>query len=223
MEKGTSKPKLAIFLLIVALMASSLIAVQAYTVNSIPKPSVPEFSLTLTEKPFDVPPSYRIDPYTGGNVTAQAGYRLQNKSIDVAIKNQPFIPYEDSNGNHIDMYYNVRSKGRYQNEWHYYPYWERLLPITASNSNYTVLSFSLESALSPDSQYFFALGDVPAGEQVDFQVQTSIGYYADPSFKTTLSDNAFTGAPSDWSSTQTITVGENTALQILLHRQPRKP
>ncbi len=191
------------------LMVSTLIMLKPAL--GVTKPSVPEFSLTLTEKPFDVPPIYRIDAYTGENVTVQTGYRLQNRSIDVIIKNQPFTPYRDSSGNHIDLYYNVRSKGRFQNEWYYYPYCGRLLPIAASNSNYTVLSFSLESALSSYAQYFFTLGDVPAGGQVDFQVQASIVYYADLLFKTTLSDNAFTGETSEWSSTQTITVGENTA------------
>jgi hypothetical protein len=74
-----------------------------------------------------------------------------------------------------------------------------------------VLSFSLESTLSPDSQYFFGLGDIPAGGEVDFQIQASIGYYADSSFKTTLSDNAFTGEASEWSSTQTFSFSNDTA------------
>jgi hypothetical protein len=200
-------------LLIVVLAVSSLIAIKpARAEASIPKPSVPEFTLKFVEHPYEVPPTTMIDPYTGENVTIQAGYRVQNRSIEVIIKNQPFTPYEDSNGNSIDLYYNVRSKGHYGDNWYYYPYYFRALPIIAMDNDYTILSFGLDG--HKDDQYSFGLGDLSAGSQVDFQVQASIGYYSNPLYEITLEYNVFTGETSGWSNTQTLTVSASSTPEI---------
>jgi hypothetical protein len=179
--------------------------VQASTdANGTPKPAVPEFTLKFVEHPFDVAPITTIDPHTGKNETIQPGYRVQNRSIEVIIKNQPFTPYEDSNGNHINLYYNVSSKGHYENNWYHYPPWWRALPIIAFDNDYTILSFTLD--VYYDDQYAFWLGDISAGGQVDFRVQALIGYYAYPLYDRTLEYNVFTGEASDWSETQTLTI-----------------
>jgi hypothetical protein len=194
-------------LLILILTTSSLIVVKP-THSSITKPSVPEFTLKFVEHSFDVAPTTTIDPYTGKNVTIQAGYRVQNRSIEVIIKNQPFTPYEDSNGNYIDLYYNVSSKGHYENNWYYYPPYLRQLPIIALDNDYTVLSFGLD--VYYNDQYAFWLGDISAGGQVDFQVQALVGYYTYPLYDRTLEYNVFTGETSDWSNTQTLTIPTST-------------
>ncbi len=53
--------------------------------------------------------TYRIDPYSGENMTIQEGHRVQNRFIDLIIKNQPFTVFKDSNGNQIELFYNVSS------------------------------------------------------------------------------------------------------------------
>ena len=71
--------------------------VQASTnINEIPKPSIPEFTLKLVANPYDVPPtnSTKIDPYTGEEtVTIIPGYHVENKLIEITIRNQPFTDY----------------------------------------------------------------------------------------------------------------------------------
>jgi hypothetical protein len=71
-------------------------------------PSVPEFTLKFEAQPYDLPPTYGIDSYTGKNVTIAEGGHVENKSIVVTIKNQP------SSG---DLYYNVRDKGHFEESW----------------------------------------------------------------------------------------------------------
>ena len=128
------------------LAVSSLIMVETASAQSIPKPSVPEFTLTFVDHPYDVPPKYSTDPYTGKNVTTQDGYRAQNRSIEVIIINQPFTPYEDSNGNQIYLFYNVSIKGHYENNWRYFPEYLRKLPLRALDNDYTIVSFWLDKS-----------------------------------------------------------------------------
>jgi hypothetical protein len=189
--------------LLCAIFVLSFVVTMAYAQAA---PTVPEFTLKLVDHPYDVAPTYSIDPYTGKNVTTQAGYHVENQTIDVTIKNQPFTSQRDANGNYTRLYYNFRFKGHYADNWtysptfstpalKYYPYY------AASTSDYTVVSFILGS---------FEFGNVPEGGMVDFQVEALIG-----------SDNQilgsytpwgqgyyfeFSGESSGWSNTQIITI-----------------
>ena len=92
MGKHTQLTAIATLLLIIALMASNLIAVQALTIDDIPKPLTPEFTVKIVAHPYDVPPktTTTIDQYTGKETTTtQPGYHVENKSIEITIKNQP--------------------------------------------------------------------------------------------------------------------------------------
>jgi hypothetical protein len=174
------------------------------------KPSVPEFTVTLVAHPYDVPPTTTttIDQYTGKEiVTTTPGYHVENKSIEITIKNQPFNPYTDAEGHLINLYYNVRFKGHFgQNS-----DWKELYPYEAirngesgtyhqnppqSSSEHTVISFPAE---------------FPDDAVVDFQVQTMEGFYTEWAPFTAIPIIAwrFTGESSDWSNTQTLTIGEN--------------
>jgi hypothetical protein len=80
--------KVSVMTLLLLLAAASLIAVNSSSAQSIPKPSVPEFSVKLVAHPYDVPPktTTTIDQYTGEETTTtQPGYRVENKSIEVTI------------------------------------------------------------------------------------------------------------------------------------------
>ncbi|NLB76189.1 MAG: hypothetical protein GX799_06945 [Crenarchaeota archaeon] len=54
------------------------------------------------------------------------------------IKNQPFTPYQDSNGNWIDLSYVVRSKGHFSDNCS-----ENGLARDSSNYSYTVTTQSV--------------------------------------------------------------------------------
>ena len=189
--------------------------VNASTENSsMLTPLVPEFALKYIDLSYDVPPTYGIDQFTGENVIVEEGRHVDNKSVAFKIENQPFTSYNDSSGNFISLYYNFRFKGHFGDEWKYYPFSES----GGSTHRYSI-SFYWVSDLSPklnasDSEYtdiflglpfLFGVFNPSVGSQVDFQVQALIGYidYAGDGFY------RYSGQRSDWSSTQTVTVGEN--------------
>jgi hypothetical protein len=199
---------------LIALMFSGLILGAIGVVHadsSIPKPSVPEFTVKIVSYPYDVPPTTTttVDPYTGKEtVTTQPGYRVENKSIELIIKNQPFTPHTDTAGHMIDLYYNVRVKGHFAEEC----YWRELYSIdemmregsgarhqgpAQSNSEYTVISCP---------------ADYPDDGKVDFQVQALAGYYTEwwPFALVPIMAWHFTGQLSEWSNTQTICISDGT-------------
>ena len=186
----------------VAVLLTVILAVSALLVAK-PAPalaqSVPEFTLKLEAYPYDVPPKYAIDPYTGKNVTVQEGYHAENKSIVVTIKNQ-LAP--------STLYYNVRSKGHFGDTWteHYtYGLYSTVSLPSQSDSEYTVL---LIPAVYPFTN----------GSRVDFQVEAQLWH----NVEVFISDHPTFPAPyneighyeqrfmmdttSGWSSTQTITI-----------------
>jgi hypothetical protein len=178
----------------------------------IPIPSVPEFTVEFVDKSYDVPPVYGVDQYTGEEVVIRDGYHVIFKTIEVSIKNQPFNPYNDTNGNVIRVYYRIRIKGHFGGSWYYPDYssypqvddtGERVNYIGAfPNSEYSLITYGLVG--NTPGQGFFA------GDQADFQVQAFIGS------QTRVSDGpsqfgeayhyVYTGETSGWSNTQTITV-----------------
>jgi hypothetical protein len=196
-----SKP--AIVILIAVVVLSGLVMVGSVFAQSIPTPSVPEFSIVLVAHPYDVPPvtTTTIDQYTGEEiVTTIPGYHVENKSIEITIKNQPFTPFTHENGYEINLYYNVRSKGHFGDDSNWKELYSRYKdPSSAnpvqSNSEYTVLSVS---------------ADYPDGSKVDFQVEAIVGHYYDelagrpilPLYVLAVDES------SGWSGTQTIAIGE---------------
>jgi len=69
--------KSATLLLITVLVVSSLIIISSASAQSIPKPSVPEFTVASKD---------------------------QNETIIITIKNQPFTSYTDSDGDVVRLY-----------------------------------------------------------------------------------------------------------------------
>jgi len=190
--------KRATLLLITALAVSSLIAANLAIASASQLP-VPEFTLKYVDNSYDVPsydvpPTYGIDPYTGKNVTIREGhhvegYHVENKSIEVWIKNQ------NLSNSSPNLFYNVRYKGHFGEDWTalreripaFSPYW---------NSEYTVVTCS---------------ADYPNHAQLDFQVEAVLGHYYEtynPIFVPFyVKLTAFKiDATSGWSNTQTITL-----------------
>jgi archaellum component FlaG (FlaF/FlaG flagellin family) len=129
-------------LVLVEAMRFGTVQASSFTVDSISKPSVPEFNVTIVSYPYDVPSktTTTIDEYTGKETTTtQPGYHVENKSIEIIIKNQPFTPYNltkytyyyrdfEKNGSidgsytvdnnkTVNFYFNVQVKGHFGENW----------------------------------------------------------------------------------------------------------
>jgi hypothetical protein len=192
----------ATLLLITVLAVSSLIMISVASAQS-----VPEFTLQYVDYSYDVPPktTSTTDPYTNETITTTIpGYHVENKTIQATINN-----------NIGASYYNFRIKGHYESEWRYYPFNPNSslpyflsdsfsVPYQASTSSYTV------AALPP---FFFQ--NVPVGGEVDVQVQALFGDFRAVPYGHVIDvggptyDFYFEGTSSDWSNTQTITIGES--------------
>jgi hypothetical protein len=163
---------------------------------SIPKPSVPEFTVDFFDSSYDVPTTYSTDPYTGETITHE-GYRVENRTIEVKIKNQPYVHSEE-----YKLWYNIRIKGHFEDNWK-----ELYSPegyIQDSGAEYTVRSYG-----SGGSEYGINTLSksivFSAHAEVDFQVEALIGHsHRDAS--TFLSPWVFEGEVSGWSTTQTIII-----------------
>ena len=90
-------------------------AIKPANAQSIPTPSVPEFTAKFVDASYDVAPSSSLNPYTGQNVSVD-GHHVENRTIELIIKNQPFTSYKQ-NGENISFYYNVREKAHYAQNW----------------------------------------------------------------------------------------------------------
>ncbi|MGD0070025.1 MAG: hypothetical protein ABSB71_00485 [Candidatus Bathyarchaeia archaeon] len=203
-----------ILILILAISSLSLIMVKPSFAQTptpspipIPTPSVPEFTVKFVNSSYEVPPSSSINPYTGQNVT-NPSYYVDNESIVITITNQPFVSFIDNiNGSpwNISLFYDVREKGHFAENWTNV-YFTEDMPIE-SGLQYTVLTYPVTHySNAPDS---YTLGDImvqiPAGGQVDFQVEALIGY-SHRIIEMPWNPWVFEGQTSGWSNTQTITI-----------------
>jgi hypothetical protein len=217
--------KHATLFLITVLTVSSLLIVKTVQVSAVlPKPSVPEFTLKYIDNSYDVPPTYGKDPYTGETVMIHAGYHVENKSIEVIIKNQHFTSYLNEDGSLVGLFYNIRFKGHFENWTNYNPDWTTYTYyptgyVYRSDSDYTVVAYGLTGNTSSES-YSRRLIATSAGGQVDFRVEAIIGYstrvndpmvpgipVGDPTDPVPR-HYVFTGETSGWSDTQTVTINK---------------
>jgi ABC-type oligopeptide transport system substrate-binding subunit len=79
----------AVFLF-AALAVASLTTMQVTAAQAIPKPSVPEFTSKYVDHSYDIPPTYGIDQYTGKTVETKQGEHIDNRTVEITIKNEPF-------------------------------------------------------------------------------------------------------------------------------------
>ena len=194
--------KTVVLMLFALLALSSLVMVGSVFAQSVPNPSVPEFTIKIVSAPYDVPPSTTttIDPYTGEKiVTTQPGYHVENETTQIWIKNQPFTAYQiyenDVNWT-INLFYNIRLKGHFSQEWGYYRLYNGSTDGNLRqdyDSEYTVVA--IDSYL-------------PSEGKVDFQIEALIGYEQGivtvPGVPGT--QRIITGESSGWSETQTLTI-----------------
>jgi hypothetical protein len=153
---------------------------------SIPKPSVPEFTVELADHSYIVPSYTSPDPYTGEPITYPS-YTVKNITIDITIKNQPFTPPDSL----TNLYYGVRIKGHFEDSWT-----ERYYITNSTNGNFLRIQSATENTVISIPQ------DYPQG-QVDFQVEAVI---ATAHIFSNTNFGYWTWEASDWSNTQTITI-----------------
>ncbi|MCW4000113.1 MAG: hypothetical protein NWE93_07725 [Candidatus Bathyarchaeota archaeon] len=178
-----------------------------------PKPSTSEFTLRYVDHSYDVPSSSSssTDPYTGEVTTSTIpGYRVDQRTIEVTVKNDPSISY-----------YNLRYKGHYSDQWSYFPFnpSDRVNgysihgtpadtpPYVASDSQYTTLTLYIPSNIPLEG-----LMDVQVqglSGSIRIQHEGSLGAMM-LGYNTTY-NLYFEGTPSDWSDTKTIRIGSETS------------
>jgi hypothetical protein len=201
--------------LILLLAAPSLLMVQSAACTQIPQPSVPSFTVQLVDCSYDIPAIASSDPYTG-EIVFQPGYRVENITLQIQVKNEPFTAFYTEEGTNplVHYYYNIRWKGHFEETW------ESLFNIACTGflerSEGAETVFVLPATYSPSyGLQVDRLGPqvFPANAQIDFQVEAMIGYIVDYGpFSERSPREDFCGEKSGWSNTQTFCVSKSLSL-----------
>jgi hypothetical protein len=201
-------------ILILAMTVSSLMMIKPTVAQSIPKPSVPEFTVVPVGPSFDIPPTYSFDSSTGLFDTND-GYHIQYSTVKIIIKNQPFTnqSLEDK------LYYNVRIKP------HNYPdsYWLELFHAGADGypiqtlSNYTTIPLAVEGTQAQGTI-------ISTGATTDIQVEAMIGYIGrNNTMDPYPYPYVFFGETSGWSNIQKVTLPPKNAFTVSPSPSPTVP
>jgi hypothetical protein len=181
----------------------------------IPKPNVPKFTVRLIDSSYDIPASNTIDPYTGQTST-QPSQHIEARTIEIRIKNEPFTPFEVNLGTSkwtASYQYNIRWKGHFEEDWHNLFFTADGYLSRSSESPETVFSpqgeYSSTEGLKMDRRGMYTT--FPPNSELDFQVQALIGFVHREVTPIPGGGWLFTGEVSDWSSTQTLTIGETSS------------
>jgi hypothetical protein len=184
--------------LVVILAVSSLLMIKPINAETVPKPSVPEFTVRFVDNSYDVPTTTSIDPYTGKTITNQ-GYHVENKSTELEIRNQPFTPFQisvDGDSKTINLFYNIHIKGHYSPNWNYYQKYNG-----SSNGN-VIQNYDSPFTIVPIDDY------LPNEGTIDIQVEAMVGYeegiVSVPGAPGTA--RVIRGENSGWSFIQSITI-----------------
>ncbi len=204
--------KCSVLVLITLLATSSVIIFGTASCQSMPKPSVPEFTVKQVDRSYDVPIQYytTTDPFTGKQEThSSGGYRVANMTIDVIIKNQPFTPVTLENSTVIQICYSVRCKGHFS-EWdNAYQLGDGSAREVQANGGYTVITF----LVNPQNNNGQAFLELRSGQE-DFQVKAHVGYFYQAYHGLVPMGQALESlSDSGWSPTQTITYGSNVEIR----------
>jgi hypothetical protein len=210
-----SKTFTLLIILIVSMSCLILLTIKPVSAQSIPKPSIPEYTVQLVDHSYDIPSQTitTIDPYTNKTIiNTIPSQHVKNITIDLTIKNQEFPTI--INGNTSNIYFNIRTKGHYGKEWQYYSLFPRY--ISSPTSGQTTFAYG-EVNLPTQSNSGYTIVSVPSnyqvGDEIDFELQAILGYqYAYwnsyhgliPVHEETLYFQT-----SDWSPTKTFTMPAN--------------
>jgi len=202
---GKISKTFALFLvLIMTFSCLSLALVKSANAQiGVTNPAIPAFEVILKTYPNYISPTYSVDPSTGKAVMTKAGYTEEYVWVNVNIAGQPFQKYNNSAGQTISIYYNVRWKGNHDSSWQSFNYSNGMAYY---GDSYGGDAWGTQSTgvLIPIGFKGFDNGAValqlldPTATQIGFQVEALIGYYN--------SNDVFVGQASGWSNTQTLEV-----------------
>jgi hypothetical protein len=189
--------------LVVILACSCMFMVGSASAQTIPKPSVPEFTLSLVGPAYVVPTTYHLDETTG-QIVADVGYTNEYSAVVLTVKNQP---YDSTYGT---LYYNVRLKNHEVNDSWIYPLdiifrMFQTYPTQSVDSDYTNITLTIQSnsllvGVLNDIQVEAMLGNI--GRHQEY---SDTGQYLGAPY-------VFNGQTSDWSTTQTVSIPNNVPL-----------
>jgi hypothetical protein len=173
----------ALFLILIVAMSSlTLLMVRPSAAQTIPKPSVPEFT---------------IQTQTHANTTI----------ITLTIINQPF----DTVSHYPEgFFYNVAISvdGKNWNSLYHVEDADDWYP-QQSNTSTTVLTYVAEETIYYPMSPNQAVGIIPKSGAVAFQVQAMIGHRNRGAFQNGFMPYVLVGEVSDWSNAQTISLGQS--------------
>lgn len=184
-----------ILIAVIAISCLGILSVKPSKAQTIPKPSVPEFTLSFEGPSFQRNTTYQLDP-NNGQVVADLGFINQYTSVVITIKNQPF---DSSYGK---LYYGIQVKNQNTgNQWQNVTY-DSPYPEQSSDSDTTILRLNIQGQWSLPSI---------AGYKTDIRVQALLGdfYYGHVSF---IGGWMFSGQVSDWSNARAVEVSANVPL-----------
>ena len=184
--------------LIVILALSSMLMIIPTDAQTIPKPSVPEFTVRWVNNSYTIPETSTTDPYFGNIINNPSQLKI-NYSIEVIINNQPTDE---------TLKYNTRIKGHFDSNWTGPIYSYENAPTMSNQSTTSIIFTSTSNDGIYDTPNAWTTIKVPINGQLDFQVQAFVGYYTNNGDTTTPlgSSMYYTTVRSDWSSTQTLTI-----------------
>ncbi|XHH08664.1 MAG: hypothetical protein ACFCUE_14010 [Candidatus Bathyarchaeia archaeon] len=187
-------------LFLTMIVALPCLTIDIANAQIIQTPYAPEFTVTYLSNSQYVQPTTSIDPYTGQTINQEGYYNSGEPAIEIKIKNQPFN----------SVFYQVQTKGAYEENWLSVEYWVKEAPdysprnpyqLQDSSSEYTILKYcSLVSQ------------NIPANGKLDIRVKALIGHpiveqtsdHLD--WLNTYASFSFNGTASEWSQIQTLSI-----------------
>jgi len=139
--------------------------------NPISGPEV--VSVVVNNYPRYLPPTYETNPYTGETYQTSPGSTDPRGNVTVTIRNQPFTPYTDKNGNNINVYYTCVWKDQQKHPGEWPTLYGVNYAVYQSDSEYTEITFYY--GLTRMSELYF--GRYDSGGLVDFRIQSVTGYF----------------------------------------------
>ena len=172
-------------------------------------PSIPTFTVTLTNTSYTVITTYYTDPQTGANIT-KAGYFVNAENLTFIIQNQPNVNY-----------YLIRWTTPYAINWTYlyeaYPVNATLAQSSGSETVWALSGTYGSFYISPSdwvNGYTFSASpefSFESNATIEFQVQAVNGQYGLVTDYNSQGDlisvyHDIFGPASAWSQTQTVTI-----------------
>jgi hypothetical protein len=202
--------KAILSILSIILLSSSFFFITSTYAQLISKPSIPDFTIKYVDHSYNTATTYKTDPYNGQQVVDQYSQYVENRTIEITIRNQPFTPYNDSDGHEVNLFFDVRHKGSYAEDWV-----NMFGGMTQSiwydfQSPYAKYGYAVEDYSSQTTTVLYQLVGAPLNGRVDIEVQALEGYTIasyDGHIMFSVVSYSFIGQESGWSNSQTVTFG----------------